>query len=115
MHEIRSGLDWQDSLNYAVSNCEFFVPLVTPKYGETQWTNREARLYIKQKRIQNQYKKHVAVKKSSEIALVTKYGLIVHLGNVLEHVRHSLTMIFKMSHCYDACIGYPLSLQRVML
>lgn len=44
VHEIRSGLDWQDSLNYAVSNCEFFVPLVTPKYGETQWTNREVKL-----------------------------------------------------------------------
>ncbi|XP_061171783.1 uncharacterized protein LOC133181268 [Saccostrea echinata] len=44
VHEIRSGLDWQDSLNYAVSNCEFFVALVTPKYGETQWTNREIKL-----------------------------------------------------------------------
>ena len=57
----------------------------------------------------------MAVEKSSEIALVTKYGLIVHPGNVLEHDRQSLTMIFKMSHCYDACTGYPLSLQRVML
>ncbi|XP_062566077.1 uncharacterized protein LOC134228434 isoform X2 [Saccostrea cucullata] len=44
VHEIRSGLDWQDSLNYAVSNCEYFVALVTPKYGETQWTNREIKL-----------------------------------------------------------------------
>ncbi|XP_069139992.1 uncharacterized protein [Argopecten irradians] len=42
--EIKSGVDWQDSLNYAVSNCEIFVPLVTPIYGETQWTNREVKL-----------------------------------------------------------------------
>lgn len=41
MHEIKSGVDWQDALNNAVSNCEVFVPLVTPRYGETQWTNRE--------------------------------------------------------------------------
>lgn len=41
VHEIFCGSDWQDSLNYAVSNCEVFVPLVTPRYGETQWTNRE--------------------------------------------------------------------------
>ncbi|XP_033756585.1 uncharacterized protein LOC117339220 [Pecten maximus] len=42
--EIKSGVDWQDSLNYAVSNCEIFLPLVTPIYGETQWTNREVKL-----------------------------------------------------------------------
>lgn len=53
VHEIRSGLDWQDSLNYAVSNCEFFVPLVTPKYGETQWTNREASVIIVSKPVIN--------------------------------------------------------------
>ncbi|XP_071476879.1 uncharacterized protein [Diadema antillarum] len=44
VHEIFCGTDWQDSLNYAVSNCEVFVPLVTPRYGETQWTNREVKL-----------------------------------------------------------------------
>nr|XP_006825953.1 PREDICTED: uncharacterized protein LOC102806317 [Saccoglossus kowalevskii] len=44
VHEITCGADWQDSLNYAVSNCEVFVPLVTPRYGETQWTNREVKL-----------------------------------------------------------------------
>ncbi|CAG5120273.1 unnamed protein product, partial [Candidula unifasciata] len=44
VHEIKSGIDWQDSLNYAVSNCEVFIPLVTPRYGETQWTNREVKL-----------------------------------------------------------------------
>lgn len=44
VHEIFGGTDWQDSLNYAVSNCEVFVPLVTPRYGETQWTNREIKL-----------------------------------------------------------------------
>lgn len=41
VHEITSGADWQDSLNYAVNNCVVFVPLVTPMYGNTQWTNRE--------------------------------------------------------------------------
>ncbi|XP_059145474.1 uncharacterized protein LOC131932566 [Physella acuta] len=44
VHEIKSGIDWQDSLNYAVSNCGVFIPLVTPRYGETQWTNREVKL-----------------------------------------------------------------------
>ncbi|BFZ01270.1 hypothetical protein BsWGS_04309 [Bradybaena similaris] len=44
VHEIKSGVDWQDALNYAVSNCEVFIPLVTPRYGETQWTNREVKL-----------------------------------------------------------------------
>ncbi|KAK6185756.1 hypothetical protein SNE40_007918 [Patella caerulea] len=42
--EIKSGVDWQDSLNYAVSNCQIFLPLITPQYGETQWTNREIKL-----------------------------------------------------------------------
>ena len=41
VHEIFCGSDWQDSLNFAVSHCSVFVPLVTPRYGETQWTNRE--------------------------------------------------------------------------
>ncbi|XP_064603291.1 uncharacterized protein LOC135468797 isoform X2 [Liolophura sinensis] len=44
VHEIKTGVDWQDSLNFAVTNCEVFVPLVTPRYGETQWTNREVKL-----------------------------------------------------------------------
>ncbi|KAL4232102.1 hypothetical protein ACF0H5_009678 [Mactra antiquata] len=44
VHEIQTGVDWQDSLNFAVSGCEVFVPLVTTKYGETQWTNREVKL-----------------------------------------------------------------------
>ncbi|KAJ8317746.1 hypothetical protein KUTeg_005650 [Tegillarca granosa] len=44
VHEIQSGVDWQDSLNFAVSTCEVFIPLVTPRYGETQWTNREVKL-----------------------------------------------------------------------
>ena len=46
VHEIKSGIDWQDSLNYAVSNCEVFVPLITSRYGETQWTNREVRTFL---------------------------------------------------------------------
>ena len=33
-----------DSLNDAVRGCEVFVPLVTPMYGKTQWTNREVKL-----------------------------------------------------------------------
>jgi len=41
VHEIKFGMDWQDALNVAVSNCEVFVPLVTARYGETLWTNRE--------------------------------------------------------------------------
>ncbi|EDV20851.1 uncharacterized protein TRIADDRAFT_60787 [Trichoplax adhaerens] len=44
VHEIKCGVDWQDSLNDAVSSCEVFVPLVTPRYGKTQWTNREIKL-----------------------------------------------------------------------
>ncbi|XP_054167493.1 uncharacterized protein LOC128964866 [Oppia nitens] len=44
VHEIKHGSDWQDSLNNAVRNCTFFVPLVTPMYGKTQWTNREVKL-----------------------------------------------------------------------
>lgn len=44
VHEISVGVDWQDSLNFAVSNCEVFIPLVTPRYGETLWTNREVML-----------------------------------------------------------------------
>lgn len=39
--EIKVGMDWQDALNDAVNACEIFVPLVTPNYGLTLWTNRE--------------------------------------------------------------------------
>ena len=42
--EIRAGDDWVDALNYAVLNCWVFIPLITPKYGYTQWTNREIKL-----------------------------------------------------------------------
>lgn len=44
VHEIQTGSDWQDALNEAVTNCEVFVPLITPMYGKTQWTNREVKL-----------------------------------------------------------------------
>ncbi|XP_064630200.1 uncharacterized protein LOC135489044 isoform X1 [Lineus longissimus] len=44
IHEIKTGIDWQDALNYAVSNAEVFVPLVSARYGQTQWTNREVKL-----------------------------------------------------------------------
>jgi hypothetical protein len=50
--EIEGGHDWQDALNNAVLNCDLFVPLITPQYGYTQWTNREVKLAdIKQKQI----------------------------------------------------------------
>lgn len=39
--EIKVGMDWQDALNDAVNSCEIFIPLVTPNYGLTLWTNRE--------------------------------------------------------------------------
>lgn len=42
--EIKTGSDWQDALNYAVSECHLFVPLISPMYGKTQWTNREVKL-----------------------------------------------------------------------
>ncbi|KAH9416840.1 hypothetical protein DERP_011955 [Dermatophagoides pteronyssinus] len=52
VHEIQMGSDWQDSLNSAVQNCNYFVPLITQNYGRTQWTNREIKLAdIKQKHI----------------------------------------------------------------
>ncbi|CAD5116507.1 DgyrCDS5384 [Dimorphilus gyrociliatus] len=44
VHEIKPGIDWQDSLNNAVTHCQLFVPLITKNYGETQWTNREVKL-----------------------------------------------------------------------
>ncbi|CAG2105730.1 unnamed protein product [Medioppia subpectinata] len=44
VHEIQTGTDWADSLNDAVRGCEVFVPLITPMYGRTQWTNREIKL-----------------------------------------------------------------------
>ncbi|XP_076364339.1 uncharacterized protein LOC143253817 [Tachypleus tridentatus] len=44
VHEIKTGCDWQDALNYAISHCSVFVPLITPMYGKTQWTNREVKL-----------------------------------------------------------------------
>ncbi|KAH9527297.1 hypothetical protein DERF_001323 [Dermatophagoides farinae] len=52
VHEIQMGSDWQDSLNSAVQNCNYFVPLITQNYGRTQWTNREIKLAdVKQKHI----------------------------------------------------------------
>ncbi|XP_022235190.1 uncharacterized protein LOC111083173, partial [Limulus polyphemus] len=44
VHEIKTGCDWQDALNYAISHCSVFVPLITPMYGKTLWTNREVKL-----------------------------------------------------------------------
>uniref|UniRef100_A0A1X7VQS0 TIR domain-containing protein n=1 Tax=Amphimedon queenslandica TaxID=400682 RepID=A0A1X7VQS0_AMPQE len=41
---IKPGDDWQDVLNEAVCNCRLFIPLVTPLYGLTEWTNREVKL-----------------------------------------------------------------------
>ncbi|KAG8198317.1 hypothetical protein JTE90_021568 [Oedothorax gibbosus] len=42
--DIPAGQDWQDVINTALNNCNAFVALVTPRYGETRWTNREAKL-----------------------------------------------------------------------
>ena len=41
---IHGGVDWQDTLNEAISNCCLFVPLITMQYGNTLWTNREIKL-----------------------------------------------------------------------
>lgn len=41
VHEINGADDWADTLNNAIKNCKFFVPLVSPLYGITKWTNRE--------------------------------------------------------------------------
>ena len=41
---IKPGVDWQDTLNEAVYKTSLFVPLVTPQYGLTEWTNREVKL-----------------------------------------------------------------------
>lgn len=46
VHEINGADDWADSLNNAIKNCKFFVPLVSPLYGITKWTNREVRTDI---------------------------------------------------------------------
>ncbi|GFX24880.1 uncharacterized protein LOC102806317 [Trichonephila clavipes] len=42
--DIPPGQDWQEIINTALNNCTAFVALVTPRYGETKWTNREAKL-----------------------------------------------------------------------
>ncbi|XP_054708339.1 uncharacterized protein LOC129218148 [Uloborus diversus] len=42
--DIPPGKDWQDVINSSLNNCAAFVPLVTPRYGATKWTNREAKL-----------------------------------------------------------------------
>ncbi|KAG8183491.1 hypothetical protein JTE90_001055 [Oedothorax gibbosus] len=44
VHEIKTGSDWQDALNSAVTNCFLFIPLITSNYGKTRWTNREVKL-----------------------------------------------------------------------
>ena len=44
VHCIQGGIDWQDALNEAISNCTLFVPLITMLYGQTLWTNREVKL-----------------------------------------------------------------------
>lgn len=44
IHCIQGGVDWQDTLNDAITNCSLFVPLITLQYGQTLWTNREVKL-----------------------------------------------------------------------
>lgn len=41
---IPYGDDWQDTISEALNSCIVFVALVTPQYGETKWTKREAKL-----------------------------------------------------------------------
>ena len=41
---IQGGIDWQDALNDAITNCSLFVPLITMEYGDTLWTNREVKM-----------------------------------------------------------------------
>ena len=41
---VKPGVDWQDTLQDAIYKTSLFVPLVTPEYGRTEWTNREVKL-----------------------------------------------------------------------
>lgn len=42
--DIVPGDDWQNKLNDAIQNCTIFVPLVTARYGNTTYTNKEVKL-----------------------------------------------------------------------
>ncbi|KPM10984.1 TIR motif-containing protein [Sarcoptes scabiei] len=59
VHEIQMGSDWQDSLNCAVQNCHFFVPLITQNYGRTQWTNREVCEFDQPVKLADVLQKHI--------------------------------------------------------
>lgn len=39
--DIVPGDDWQNKLNDAIQRCTIFVPLVTARYGNTTYTNKE--------------------------------------------------------------------------
>lgn len=39
--DIVPGDDWQNKLNDAIQSCMIFVPLVTARYGNTTYTNKE--------------------------------------------------------------------------
>lgn len=42
--DIVPGDDWQNRLNDAIQKCTIFVPLVTARYGNTTYTNKEVKL-----------------------------------------------------------------------
>lgn len=42
--DIVPGDDWQNRLNDAIQSCTIFVPLVTARYGNTTYTNKEVKL-----------------------------------------------------------------------
>lgn len=42
--DIVPGDDWQNKLNDAIQRCTIFVPLVTARYGNTTYTNKEVKL-----------------------------------------------------------------------
>ncbi|XP_064481649.1 uncharacterized protein LOC135394707 isoform X2 [Ornithodoros turicata] len=43
-YDIFPGDDWQNRLNDAIQSCTIFVPLVTARYGNTTYTNKEVKL-----------------------------------------------------------------------
>ncbi|UYV62796.1 hypothetical protein LAZ67_2001972 [Cordylochernes scorpioides] len=50
--DIKSGEDWSDKLGQAVNECQLFIPLITPSYGLTKWTDKELKLAdMKRKKI----------------------------------------------------------------
>lgn len=34
---IQGGDVWPDAISQAIRNCKYFVPLISPGYGESEW------------------------------------------------------------------------------